>query len=149
MNVSRHLHALDDSDSGDNRARGPYSNRFKLDAVARVVAGQPVAQVARELSVARNTLKSWLKTRPDGPRDAASVDSGLIEAAASGSRRAVLVALRTEVAARIANGVTAQQLPATARLLDEIMKEVDAIDAHDDMEANMPVDDEKLDPADL
>src|SRR5690242_8478221 len=93
---NRHLRAVPD---GADEARRAYSDEYRRAAVARVSAGEPLAAVVRDLGVARNTLKAWV--RDDGARAGVSGGSVLVNgrsavviAAASGSRRDVLVALR-------------------------------------------------------
>ncbi len=98
-------------------------------AVALIDAGHPVAQVARDLGVARNTLRSWCESRPAGEHPSPSGAVLIVAAAASGSRLAVLIALRDELAAKIAAGVSARDLTLNARLLDETMQKIDSLAA--------------------
>lgn len=121
-----------------------YTPEFRAEAVARVGAGEPVAGVARDVGVARNTLKSWIRHADAEP--APRAESGVVDAAASGSLRDTLVALRTEVASRI-DSVANRDLPAYARLLVETMRDIAAIDEAE--QTAEPVDDEPLNPEDI
>lgn len=147
MTVSTpHLHAVDGISTQAGSGRTPYSPTFKSGAVARVRAGQPIAQVARSVGVSRNTLKAWMTE----PLPAPGV-GGVAAAAASGSRRAVLVALRDEVAAKIGEGVSARDLPTNARLLDETMRAIEALDALESQasEGVTMIPDEPFNPDDI
>lgn len=113
----------------DPSGKPPYSESFKAGAVALVDAGQPIAQVARDLGVSRNTLRSWCDSRPAGEAASPSGAVLIVAAASSGSRLAVLIALRDELAAKIAAGVSARDLTLNARLLDETMQKIDSLSA--------------------
>lgn len=138
------LHALGAADAAGSRGRRVYSDAFKADAVAQARAAQSIAQVARELGVARNTLTSWMEA-------AAPVPAGLAEAVRSGDRKAYLEAMRDELAEKIAGGVSAKDLSPLARLLDDFMKQLDEIAAREAEEAADADDapDEDLDPDSL
>lgn len=122
------IRPLGESTSARSRGKQTYSDTFKADAVAKARAAQSVAQVAQALGIARNTLASWMK-------DAAPPPMTLIEAARSGNRKAYLEALRDEVAAKIAGGIAARDLPPNARILNETMRELDEIAARESEEA--------------
>ncbi|QRY40827.1 transposase [Microbacterium hominis] len=107
----------------------PYSESFKAGALALVDAGHPIAQVARDLGVARNTLRSWSESRLTASETSTSRAALIVTAASSGSRLAVLIALRDELAAKIAGGVSARDLTLNARLLDETMQKIDSLAA--------------------
>lgn len=145
----RHLHAVTAS------PRRPYPPEFRTAAAARVTAGEPISHVARDLDISRNTLKTWVRvlaaSSDAGQSSTPTSPSGIVEAAASGERRPVLVALRTELAAKIAAGLPSRDLPVYARLLDQTILDIATLDAQD--EADNDVDataaDEDLDPEDL
>lgn len=137
--------------SADRSARQAYLPEFKIAAVYRVKTGEPVAAVARDIGVARNTLKAWVRSAADDqPADQDRPPSGIVEAAANGSRRDVLVALRTEIAGRIGD-VAARDLPAHARLLNDIVKELEDIDekARADAEDDSNLPDEPWDESQI
>lgn len=127
-----------------SRGKQSYSDAFKRDAVDKARAAQSVAQVARELGIARNTLSGWMK-------DAAPPPMTLVEAVKSGDRKAYLAAMRDELAAKISDGMSPRDLPPNTRLLNEIMRELEEIKARESEDAadavNAP--DEELDPDDL
>lgn len=143
----RHLHAVPAS------PRRPYPAEFRAVSIARVAAGEPISHVARDLDISRNTLKTWVRiaaTKSDtGQPPASTSPSGIVEAAASGERRPVLVALRTELAAKIDAGLPSRDLPVYARLLDQTILDIAALDAQDETQNDATVDDEDLDPEDL
>lgn len=87
----RHLHAVTAS------PLRPYPPEFRAAAVARVAAGEPISHVARDIDISRSTLKTWVRFPAAEGRSSemTTYPSGIIEAAASGERRPVLVALRT------------------------------------------------------
>lgn len=149
---NRHLRAVPDGADEPKRA---YSAEYRRAAVARVSAGEPIAAVVRDLGVARNTLKAWV--RDETPSEVVSGGSALVNggsavvaAAASGSRRDVLVALRDETATKIAGGLSSRDFPAHARLLDETVQAIAAIDAAARAEEETAVaDDEPFNPEDI
>ena len=126
------------------RAPRTYSDAFKRDAVEKARAAKSISQVARALGVSRPTLTAWMK-------DAAPPPMTLIEAVQSGDRKAYLVAMRDELAAKISDGMAARDLPPNVRLLNETMRELEEITAREAEEAadaeSAP--DEDLDPDDL
>lgn len=137
------LAALPGAGSAQDGGRKTYSPLFRAQAVARVQAGQSLSQVARDLGIARNTLRGW--------RDEPMVSAGPMSAegasALSGSRREMLVALRAKVAELIESGISGRDMPANARLLMEIGKEIEALDASDaEDEAQGSVEDGQFDP---
>lgn len=127
-----------------SRGKQSYSDAFKAEAVAKARAARSVAQVAQALGIARNTLSGWMK-------DAAPPPMSLIEAVQSGDRKAYLTAMRDELAAKIAGGMAARDLPPNVRLLNETMRELDDIAAREREEAAdaASAPDEELDPDDL
>ncbi|WP_248240272.1 hypothetical protein [Microbacterium kunmingense] len=60
---------------------------------------------------------------------------------------AVLIALRDEVAGKIAAGIAARELPTNARLLDELMREIEALERDDDPYDAALIPDEDFDPS--
>jgi transposase-like protein len=138
------IRALGESVSARSRGKPTYSEAFKRDAVEKARAAQSLAQVARELGVARNTLSGWMK-------EAAPPPLTLIEAVKSGNRKAYLEAMRDELAAKIAGGMAARDLPPNVRLLNETMRELDELAAREAEEAAdaASAPDEDLDPDDL
>lgn len=114
--------------AAESRGRRTYTDAFKADAVKRAAGAQSIAQVARELGVARNTLMGWIQS-------AERVPAGLAAAAASGDRKAYLVALRDQVAQTIEKGIAARDLPPNARLLNDTMRELEEIAAREAEEA--------------
>lgn len=132
--------------------RKTYTAAFKATALAAVSAGSSLSSVARELGVARNTLKAWIREAAEAAdQPTPGADSGIEEAAASGSRRAVLVALRAEFATKIASGLSPRDLPPNARMLLETVTALEALDAQetDDVDSPASTPDEELDPDDL
>lgn len=97
--------------------------------MALVFAGHPSAQVARDLGVARNTLRSWSESRRTAGETFTSGAALIVAAASSGSPLAVLIALRDELAAKFASGVSARDLTLNVRLLDETMQKIDSLAA--------------------
>ncbi len=144
----RLLHAVEPPPPQESRGKPHYSDVFKSSAVARVRSGQKIAQVARDLGIARNTLKAWMGD-PDtvAPPVPSPTSETLLEAARSGSRLAVLIALRDEVAGKIAAGIAARELPTNARLLDELMREIEALERDDDPYDAALIPDEDFDPS--
>ncbi|MFL1999506.1 transposase [Microbacterium sp. A1-JK] len=139
-----YLHVVESREDQVKTSRPPYGDAFRLAAVMRVRGGQPVAQVARDLGLARNTLKSWMGTVDSSA--SRSPQTGIAAAATSGSRLAVLVALRDEIASQIENGIAARDLPANARLLKETLLEIDeARTRESEMGVLAGVDDEPFD----
>lgn len=55
--------------------RKSYDKEFKLDAVRMVANGKKVAEVARELNLAEQTLHNWVKKYSED-KEAAFVGSG-------------------------------------------------------------------------
>lgn len=152
MTTRSHLRAVTDPVAAGRRS---YTDKFKREAIARVSAGEPLAAVVRELGVARNTLKAWVRDGSPatvGPKGSEVVSEGsaLLTTAATGSRRDVLVHLRSTTAAKIDAGLSAREYPVHVRLLDEIIQSIAAIDAQDraDSEA-IGLEDEPLDPEDI
>jgi len=137
------LRALENVDPPADRRRAAYTDAFKIGAVTRVRGGQAIVRVARDLGISRNTLKAWMETIPvpSGP--------GVATAAATGSRRAVLVALRDRIAAAMDDGMSSRDMPANARLLGEVMREIEAIDLADDEESTPTVQDQPFDPEEI
>lgn len=137
------IRVLGESTSVGSRVRQSYSDAFKADAVAKARSARSVAQVARTLGVARNTLRSWMEAAAPPPMS-------LIDAARSGNRKAYLQALRDELAEKIAAGMAARDMPPNVRLLNETMRELEEIalrEVEDADAADAP--DEALDPEDL
>ncbi|MFC7430993.1 MULTISPECIES: transposase [unclassified Agrococcus] len=123
------------------RGRKTYSDEFKADAVERVRGGQSLHSVAQMLGVSRTSLRTWVDAAP-APR------AKLAAAAASGDRKAYLVALRDQIAETIEAGIAARDLPPNARLLNETMRELEEIEAREAEEAADAADaeDEDWDP---
>lgn len=119
----RHLVAVDAADSPGRAPRRIYSDAFKARAVGMVRSDHPIAAVARELGIARNTLKSWLE-KPG----IAGQPIKLADAVLSGDERQVLVGVRDAVAAKIDSGVSAKDLAPLVRQLKETMREIAAFD---------------------
>lgn len=71
-----------------------------------------------------------LKAVPDEPPTPAPLPLSM-KAAAAGSYRDLLVALRDNIAGQIDEGIQARDLAALSRRLLEISKEIEAIDAAD------------------
>ncbi|MEV7768320.1 transposase [Microbacterium sp. NPDC086615] len=149
---SRHLRAVTAPAAAGRRS---YTDEFRQAAVARVSAGEPVAAVVRELGVARNTLKAWVRDSSTGASESEGSEvvndaSALLTTAATGSRRDVLVQLRDKTATKIDAGLSAREYPVHVRLLDEIIQSIAAIDAQDraDQET-IGLEDEPLDPEDI
>ncbi len=137
------LRALENVDPPATTRRPAYTDAFKIGAVTRVRGGQAIVRVARDLGISRNTLKAWMETIPvpSGP--------GVAPAAATGSRRAVLVALRDRIAAAMDDGMSSRDIPANARLLGEVMREIEAIDLAEDEESTPTVQDQPFDPEEI
>ena len=110
------------------RGKQTYSDAFKADAIEKARAAQSVAQVARALGIARNTLAGWMK-------DAAPPPMSLIDAVKSGDRGLYLLALRDELATKIAAGMAPRDMPPNVRLLNETMRELEDIEARKSEEA--------------
>lgn len=137
------IRPLGESASARSQGMQTYSDAFKADAVAKARSAQSVAQVARALGIARNTLMSWM-------RSAAPPPMSLIEAAKSGNRKAYLEALRDELAEKIAAGMAPRDLPPNVRLLNETMQQLEDLAAREREDADAEsVPDEELDPDDL
>ena len=130
--------------SPKSRGTATYSDAFKAEAVAAARAAQSIAQVAQQLGIARNTLSAWMRDAPPPPMS-------LVDAAKSGNRKAYLEALRDELAEKIAEGMSARDLPPNVRLLNETMQQIEELTAREAEEsadaASAP--DEDLDPDDL
>jgi transposase-like protein len=110
--------------SAESRERRTYSDAFKADAVAKARAAQSVAQVAKALGVARNTLASWMREAPAAPLS-------LLEAVRSGDRKLYLLALRDDLAASIAAGMSARDKPPNIRLLNDTIRELEEIETRE------------------
>ncbi|WJL97217.1 transposase [Microbacterium sp. ET2] len=146
----RLLHAVEPTESSETRGKPHYSDVFKANAVSRVKGGQAIAQVARDLGVARNTLKAWIGDPNTMPAAPSSTSDAVLEAARTGSRKAVLIALRDEIAGKIAAGVTPRDLPVNARLLHEVMREIEAIEHGERQEHDLSaIPDAPFDPREL
>lgn len=113
------------------RGRRSYSDAFKADAVARAMDAQSVAQVARDLGVARNTLSSWVRDADES----SSAPEGLVEAVRSGDRKSYLEAVRDQLAVTIAGGLAPRDLPPNVRLLNETMRELEEMQTREAEEA--------------
>lgn len=72
--------------------------------------------------------------------DAKPAPLGLLAAAASGDRKAYLIALRDQVAGTIEKGMAARDLPPNARLLNDTMRELEEIAAREADEAKEAAD---------
>lgn len=118
------LRAVGAPKSAKSRERRVYSDAFKADAVAKARDAQSVAQVAKALGVARNTLAGWVRDAPAAPMT-------LLEAVQSGDRKLYLTALRDELAKSIAEGMSARDRPPNVRLLNETMRELEDIKARE------------------
>ena len=46
--------------SSEKKARGKFTPEYRLQAVKRILAGQPVAVVARELGIGGSLLHNWV-----------------------------------------------------------------------------------------
>lgn len=127
----------------DSPRSGPYSDAFKADAVAKARASS-IAQVSRELGVTRNALSAWMNAAepPSLP---------LVDAVRSGNQRQYLMAVRDELAAKIADGMAPRDLPPNIRLLNETIRSLAELDARDREESEdaESAPDEDLDPEDL
>jgi transposase-like protein len=139
------IRAVGDPAKVGDAGRSGYSDAFKADAVAKARAAQSVAQAARGLGIARNTLISWMRDA-----DAVAVPS-LVAAVRSGNRRAYLETMRDELAKAIDAGMTPRDRLPSMRMLDGYMRELDEMDALDREEALDAADvpDEVLDLDDL
>lgn len=138
------IRPLGELTSARSRGKQTYSEAFKADAVAKARAAQSVAQVARALGISRNTLSTWMKDEAPAPKT-------LLEAVKSGDEMASLVALRDLYAEQISNGLSGRDLPPTARLLRETMREIAELEQRLKEEADdaASAPDEDLDPDDL
>ncbi|PRB02774.1 hypothetical protein CQ047_17880 [Microbacterium sp. MYb72] len=138
------IRPLGESTSARSRGKQSYSEAFKADAVAKAKAAQSVAQVAKTLGISRNTLSTWMKDDAPAPKS-------LLEAVQSGDEMASLIALRDLYAKQISDGLSGRDLPPTARLLRETMREIAELEQRQREEAadaeSAP--DEDLDPDDL
>ena len=138
------LRAVGSKNPAGSRGKRVYSDAFKRDAVEKVRAANSISRVAIALGVSRPTLTKWM-------HDAAPPPMTLVEAVRSGDRRAYLVALRDDLAASIAAGMSARDKPPNIRLLNETIRELEELDARrreeDTDAASVPDDD--LDPDDL
>lgn len=122
------LRAVGAPNAAGSRGNRTYSDAFKRDAVEKIRAGASISQVSRALGVSRPTLSSWMK-------DAAPAPMSLIEAVQSGDRRAYLVAMRDELAKKIADGMAPRDLPPNVRLLNETMAQLAELAAREAEEA--------------
>ena len=142
-NVTSLLHPVDSAAQSPYR----YSADFRRDALRRVTGGQPISQVSKDLGVARNTLKSWMREEHD---DAVAPLTTVMATDLRGDRIQVLRGLRDTVAALIANGVSGRDMPANARLLMDITKELEALENVEKAEEEQAVaQDEPFNPEDI
>lgn len=121
-----------------SRGKRVYSEAFKRDAVDKARAAKSISQVAKALGVSRPTLTAWMQAAEPPPLT-------LIEAVKSGDRKAYLVAMRDQLAAKIAEGMAPRDLPPNVRLLNETMRELEEIETRESEEtadaANAPDED--------
>lgn len=118
-------------------SKPPYSDDFRARAVEMVSAGQPIAHVARTVGISRNTLKQW-RDAPPPPQPSTAPAGRVSDAVATGSRLTTLIALRDFTAARIDAGIPATALPGNARLLAELMKEIETVERLEQGEKRLP-----------
>lgn len=145
MGVSQaQLRAVGTPKSAESRGRRVYSDAFKRDAVEKARAAKSISQVATALGVSRPTLRKWMDAAAPPPMK-------LIDAVRSGDRKAVLKALRDELAEKISAGMAPRDLPPNVRLLNETMRELEEIAVRESEEAAdaASAPDEDLDPDDL
>ncbi len=122
------VRVVGDVSPAGSRGGRAYSEAFKRDAVEKARAAKSVSQVSRALGVSRPTLSKWM-------RDAAPPPLSLLEAVQSGDRKAYLVAMRDELATKIAAGMAPRDLPPNVRLLNETMRELEEIETRESEES--------------
>ena len=122
------VRVVGDASPARSRGRAVYSEAFKRDAVEKARAAKSVSQVARALGVSRPTLSKWMSEAEPPPLS-------LLEAVQSGDRKAYLIAMRDELAAKIAGGMAPRDLPPNVRLLNETMRELEEITTRESEEA--------------
>lgn len=118
------LRAVGAPTSARSRRSQGYTDAFRRDAVEKARAAKSVSQVAKALGVSRPTLTRWMQ-------DAEPPPLTLLEAVKSGDRRKYLMALRDELAEKIAGGMTPRDLPPNIRILNETMRELEDIAARE------------------
>jgi transposase-like protein len=118
------LRAVGAPQPAESRGRSSYSDAFRRDAVEKARAANSVSQVAKALGVSRPTLSKWMA-------DAAPPPLSLIEAVQSGDRKAYLIAMRDQLAEKIAEGMAPRDLPPNVRLLNETMRELEEIETRE------------------
>ena len=122
------LRAVGAPRAAESRGRPVYSEAFKRDAVEKARAAKSISQVARALGVSRPTLSKWMEAAAPPPLT-------LLEAVKSGDRKSYLIAMRDELAAKIAGGMAPRDLPPNVRLLNETMRELEEIETRQSEEA--------------
>lgn len=118
------LRAVGAPKAAKSSGRAVYSDAFRRDAVEKVRAAKSVSQVAKALGVSRPTLSRWVAEADPPPLS-------LVEAVQSGDRKAYLIAMRNQLAEKIAAGMAPRDLPPNVRLLNETMRELEEIETRE------------------